>query len=86
MGNICRVLTLLILTIHTLIEEYNTSQTMSIHFVLVIKAMFKPTNKMSLLRRPLQEKHIEDGKIFFMDPDVLISYQVNIMVVKNPGK
>ena len=30
---------------------------------------------MSLLRRALQEKHVEDGKIFFMDSDVLISYQ-----------
>ena len=30
---------------------------------------------MSLLRRALQEKHLEDGKIFFMDSDVLISYQ-----------
>ena len=37
--------------------------------------MFRPTNKMSLLRRALQEKHVEDGKIFFMDSDVLISYQ-----------
>ena len=37
--------------------------------------VFRTTNKMSLLRRALQEKHIEDGKIFFMDSDVLISYQ-----------
>ncbi len=37
--------------------------------------VFRPTNKMSLLRRALQEKHLEDGKIFFMDSDVLISYQ-----------
>ncbi len=36
---------------------------------------FRSTNKMSLLRRALQEKHVEDGKIFFMDSDVLISYQ-----------
>ena len=36
---------------------------------------FRRTNKMSLLRRALQEKHVEDGKIFFMDSDVLISYQ-----------
>ena len=36
---------------------------------------FKKTNKMSMLRRALQEKHVEDGKIFFMDSDVLISYQ-----------
>ena len=37
--------------------------------------VFRPTNRMSLLRRALQEKHLEDGKIFFMDSDVLISYQ-----------
>ena len=37
--------------------------------------VYRPTNKMSLLRRALQEKHVEDGKIFFMDSDVLISYQ-----------
>ena len=37
--------------------------------------VYKPTNKMSLLRRALQARHVEDGKIFFMDSDVLISYQ-----------
>jgi len=37
--------------------------------------VFRPTNKMSILRRALQQKHLEDGKIFFMDSDVLISYQ-----------
>ena len=37
---------------------------------------------MSLLRRTLQEKHIEDGKIFFMDSDVLISYQGQYLVKK----
>ena len=37
--------------------------------------VFRPTDKMSLLRRALQEKHLVDGKIFFMDSDVLISYQ-----------
>ena len=37
--------------------------------------VYRENNKMSLLRRALQEKHLEDGKIFFMDSDVLISYQ-----------
>jgi len=37
--------------------------------------VYRENNKMSLLRRALQEKHVEDGKIFFMDSDVLISYQ-----------
>ena len=37
--------------------------------------VYRRNNKMSLLRRALQEKHVEDGKIFFMDSDVLISYQ-----------
>ena len=60
----------------TLIEEHEPVADYEYSFCFSYQsAMFKPTNKMSLLRRALQEKHIEDGKIFFMDSDVLISYQ-----------
>ena len=48
--------------------------------------VYRPTNKMSLLRRALQEKHVEDGKIFFMDSDVLISYQGQHMTGKQSKK
>jgi len=36
---------------------------------------YKKTSPMALLRRELIDFHAEDGKIFFMDSDVLISYQ-----------
>ena len=60
----------------TLIEEHEPVADYEYSFCFSYQgAMFKPINKMSLLRRALQEKHVEDGKIFFMDSDVLISYQ-----------
>lgn len=48
--------------------------------------VFRPTNKMSLLRRALQEKHLVDGKIFFMDSDVLISYQKEHLTGHQPKR
>tara|TARA_A100001011_G_scaffold377539_1_gene441307 strand:+ start:383 stop:1384 length:1002 start_codon:yes stop_codon:yes gene_type:complete len=60
----------------TLIEEHEPVTGYDYSFCFSYQGeMFRPTNKMSLLRRALQEKHVEDGKIFFMDSDVLISYQ-----------
>ena len=60
----------------TLLEDREPNPSYEYSFCFSYQGeMFRPTNKMSLLRRALQEKHIEDGKIFFMDSDVLISYQ-----------
>ena len=60
----------------TLIEEHEPVADYEYSFCFSYQGeSFKSTNKMSLLRRALQEKHAEDGKIFFMDSDVLISYQ-----------
>ena len=60
----------------TLIEEHEPVADYEYSFCFSYQGeSFRPTNKMSLLRRALQEKHVEDGKIFFMDSDVLISYQ-----------
>ena len=60
----------------TLIEQHEPIAEYEYSFCFSYQGeVFRPTNKMSLLRRALQEKHLEDGKIFFMDSDVLISYQ-----------
>ena len=60
----------------TLIEQHEPVADYEYSFCFSYQSeVFKQTNKMSLLRRALQEKHVEDGKIFFMDSDVLISYQ-----------
>lgn len=60
----------------TLIEEHEPLLDYEYSFCFSYQSeSYRRTNKMSLLRRALQEKHIEDGKIFFMDSDVLISYQ-----------
>ena len=60
----------------TLIEQHEPLLDYDYSFCFSYQGeLFRPTNKMSLLRRALQEKHVEDGKIFFMDSDVLISYQ-----------
>ena len=44
---------------------------------------YNPHNKTSILRKMLQAKHEKDGKIFFMDSDVLISYQRQIYTGSN---
>jgi len=60
----------------TLIEEHEPLLDYEYSFCFSYQGdVYRPTNKMSLLRRALQEKHVEDDKIFFMDSDVLISYQ-----------
>ena len=48
----------------TLIEQHEPVAEYEYSFCFSYQGeMFKPTNKMSLLRRALQEKHLEDGKI-----------------------
>ena len=59
---------------HRLIEQHEPVAEYEYSFCFSYHEMFKPTNKMSLLRRALQEKHVEDAKYFY-DSDVLISYQ-----------
>ena len=66
----------------TLLEDREPNPSYEYSFCFSYQGeMFRPTNKMSLLRRALQEKHLQDGKIFFMDSDVLISLAVFFFVI-----